>query len=134
MLTELNIENDQFAATLDSCIYSFTQNAGIAGQILSSVNGGEISFLFRPGFAANTFILEWMLDPVKRFSGTITFKQNIDSEDIRTLEFTNAACIAYTWDFTSVNHGRGLEFRENMTEAVTILAENITVGNAVFPP
>ncbi|MEP7111045.1 MAG: type VI secretion system tube protein TssD [Ferruginibacter sp.] len=133
MRVELLIENQQFFAALDGCTYSFSQNAGITGQIISGVNGGEINFLFRPFFPADTFILEWMLDPVKRFSGTITFKEKEDSQDVRTLEFTNAACISYTWNFTATNQGTK-EFRENMTENVIILAESITVGNAVFPP
>ena len=123
----LTIDGDKFEMGLSSFSFSFSQNIGITGTAISDVTGGEIQFEgFSTASTSEAFLMSWMVDPGKRFSGRITVDDN-EGQLISKLEFNFAACIGYTQTGSSTDQGLII------TEKVTIFAQEIIMADATFP-
>jgi hypothetical protein len=102
-----------------SCSYSFTQDIDQRGLPKSEVKGGVITLVLNS--MDDQEIMHWMFSAKADKSGKITFSGTETEKIFKTLEFTDARCIAYHESFVRDSE---------MVEEITISAREVAISGA----
>ena len=106
------------------CAYDFHQSIDETGKPVSRPQGGTITFVIPATSDEDVFFYRWMFNKTEVHDGTFVFTVFVSDgkESYKTLEFTNAYCIAVK-DYFNDNDSK------LMYTTVTISAQTITIGS-----
>ena len=111
--------------------YNFSQATDKEGQMAGIPRGGKITVRVKalndPG--KQNQLLQWMLDPIKKQDGTITFLKSTDGSTLKTIKFEHAYCVSYT-EFWEDKTGGGESLAHY--EEIVISCRRITNAQAKF--
>lgn len=82
------------------CSYSFIQVTDVTGKPTSIPQGGMITLRIESNGKINFY--DWMISPTQVKSGDITFYRRDEMSKLKTLEFTDAHCVAYQETFDHI--------------------------------
>lgn len=108
-----------FEAQLNYVYLDINQAVDSLGRPSSLTRGGKITLEFNS--TENNVVAEWMADPAKKLSGSITFTQMGVKAALKTIYFTEAFCVELIERFD------GSTSSANMVTIITISPEKINV-------
>ena len=75
---------------------TFTQATDPEGQVTGLPRGGKIQLRLKALNDGNSDLLRWMTDKKKALDGTIEFLNTTNDVLMKTIDFKDAYCVAYT--------------------------------------
>lgn len=103
--------------------YELQQIVDKTGRPSSEIIGGKIHVTVES--TGETDLFDWMADPYKPLSGSLTFSKRDSDSTMKEVKFTDAYCVAYNETFSSSNE-------TPMTIVFTLSAKKIEVGGVPF--
>ena len=123
--------NDYEAREVAKLTYNFNQAIDKEGQMAGVPRGGKITVRVKAlnDSGKQNQLLQWMLDPIKKQDGTITFLKSTDGSTLKTIKFEHAYCVSYT-EFWEDQTGEGNTLAHY--EEIVISCRRITNAQAKF--
>lgn len=103
--------------------YELQQIVDKTGRPSSEIIGGRVQVVVES--TGETDLFDWMADPYKPLSGSLTFLKRDSDSTMKELKFTDAYCVSYLESFTSSND-------RPMTITLTLSAKKIELGGVPF--
>jgi len=110
----LELEGKKFKVR--HCAYSLHQNLDENGRPTTNVMGGTINCEIES--SDDDTIVNWMVDPVGKKSGSIVFMKTSEEGEMKKITFDDAFCTSYTETMNSLSN-------EPMVEHIIISAQKL---------
>ncbi len=104
---------------LRHCSYSLHQSTDETGRPMSDVVGGTLQFELES--SDDTTFFKWMIDPIGKKSGKITFTRRNEEGSLKEVEFEDAHLTGYSESMDALSNSP-------MVENVVISAKKLSVG------
>lgn len=104
------------------CNYEFYKKTNRAGEVVSGLNGGEISLTISD--VPTNELMAWVFDHFKKYNGEITI-MDTDETTLEQIYFENARCIDFKLRYD------GLDRPHTKTHLI-LSVENMQIGNVLF--
>jgi len=84
---------------------SFTQATDVEGQVTGLPRGGKITMRLKARNDGNNTMMRWMVDKKLALGGRIVFMNTTNDILMKSIEFKDAYCVAYTesWEDSTSN-------------------------------
>lgn len=90
-IAKLSIDGEE--ANILYCAFRFSQTTDATGRPSSIPQGGTVNLTVESTGKVDLF--DWMISPMQKKSGTITFYRRDTMSKLKTLDFTDAHCVDY---------------------------------------